>query len=319
MSQMDLLDLLRNRIDATLVTASWVETVKTTLGLEGVSHVWSDTPQWYFWLTAAPGAYHLTLEDARFKTLDGVPMVHGLFSVKCYPYPHERITANFSDAERNLVESHLFDHTGTPRYEEREHIPPGLFQVGAIHLFTTVQDEAAVLSMQAVESMKTLAAAYPGHEDQPMSGERPAKRGPTIRDVPGFELTYPLFDRLVSLHAFYLRRKPVRIIMTSTTGLVAWRLADGRHIVMDTSTSQSLALHVQFPQLHETGPAAGESLILQELSEAEGQTLLDWKQPCECHACCDEAPPASPYVNHQWWTLAETEQKSELGSTCGCH
>ena len=85
MGVIDLELFFRTKVENMLVTASWVEAVRQTLGLTAVSQVWSERPSWYFWISGAAGVYHLQMEGASGEG----DLVIGSFSVKCYPFPHQ--------------------------------------------------------------------------------------------------------------------------------------------------------------------------------------------------------------------------------------
>ena len=64
-------------------------------------------------------------------------------------------------------------------------------------------------------------------------------------------------------------------------------------------------------------------IMEQEEEESQMEVLLDRAFPCGHFHASDKMIsskiPEDTTVNELWWSLAETEYKSELGSTCGCH
>jgi len=314
----------QEKINNMLVTTSWVDSLRDLLGMEAASQIWGDVPAWYIWLSDAQGVYQLRLVDAGFDE-NSPATKQGFFSIKCYPFHNATVFDTFSYEEQYLSRSRFFDDTHTPRFEEKGKIPDSLFNVAAMEYRVNEDDTMACFTLDSLDTMRSV---YPDEtvldSDLIKKSQRYAA-GETGRSVPGWKLGYPVFDRLLSMYAFYSKSKPVRLHITRSPGFEYVHTGDQLFECVDTPDTHRLAASVFFaPQ---GSPDHGVNLIeldMVEQASEQGQveTLLDRAFPCgHFHASdkmafakIDEDIP----VNELWWSLAHTEYKSELASSCGC-
>jgi hypothetical protein len=214
-ANMDFDSFFRTKVESLLLTASWVEQVQHMLDLKAVSQVWGDKPEWYLWLDHAPGAYALVMEEAEAFELQSTSFYIGHFSLKCYPSSDNRIFAAFSPQEQELAASDLFDDTHTPRLEARERIPESFFTVGSISL---IFDDAETTALISVDSLDALKLRIQSPSESIMRPPVNTDSGCIIRNVPGWQISYPFFDRLVCLFSFYFRHAPIFIGATRSPG-----------------------------------------------------------------------------------------------------
>ena len=172
---MDLESSFRNRIEQMLITASWCEEVRLTLGITGVSQVWEDTPAWYFWLEGMPGAYEFGLREAWSKGGDE----RALFAVRFFPRPEEARELGVSADERALLGEDVFDTTTTPHGDGRARIGPQRFQVALVEVVFSGSG-AAVFRLETAERLRVRAG-----DAGDVSGSV------FVRDVPGWDLGLP--------------------------------------------------------------------------------------------------------------------------------
>lgn len=286
-----------------IVNTSWVDAVKTRTGITGVSPVWGERPEWYLWLEDAPGVYGLALEGT--EPLDGFdrPLQLGLFSLKCYPYKDHPVSAMFSPQERKMLAGGLFDRTNTPRLEARNRIPPAFFAVGSVTLMLDPDETIALMGFESLDALRVR--------------QRPADGGQTVlRDVPGWQIGYPFFDRLACLYAFYRKRPP--FFMAGTRGPGFEHLADaaGALACRPCAQLQHLAVSLIFLGADVDKPLA--EAIWRTRLDAGSEVVLSngfhnpSRRPDAMQNDC------GMIANPLWWELAETDLKSELGSACGC-
>jgi hypothetical protein len=315
-SDIDTVSLFRNRINSLLTTASWVEDVKRLLGITGVSPIWDDTPAWYFWIEGAPGVYSLVLERTWTDGSHESGPFHGLFSVKCYPFQASREFATFSFFERHLIASKLFDSTNTPRFESRSSIPASLFVVGAIECVVQGEGHCCTLTLESPDLMR---ARYEAEalEDYPLIDWSHFYRvGEVGRKIPGWDLSYILFDRLVSLWAHNVKAKPLRVVLETSPGFeyVYNVPADWRCVEADEIAVRSL--EVLFPE--ELGRDEVRK-VLASVRTGPGITVLyDGNSQCACTGHVKTGFRDGQHLNPLWWNIPEMDFKSELSSTCGC-
>ena len=315
----------QNKINSMLVTTSWVDTLKDLLGMEAVSQIWGDVPAWYMWLSDAMGVYQLQLVDAGFD--ENTPAnKQGLFSKKCYPFHNATVFDSFSYEEQCLSRGCFFDDTHTPRFEDKERIPDSLFNVAAMEYRVNQDDTMACFTL---ESLDTMRCVYPDEtvlDFDLVNKSRRYAAGETGRSVPGWRLGYPVFDRLLSMYAFYSKAKPVRLRITRSPGFEYVHTGNHAFACVDVQDTHRLAASVFFAPQDSSGHSMNLNeldIMEQEEEESQMEVLLDRAFPCGHFHASDKMIsskiPEDTHVNELWWSLAETEYKSELGSTCGCY
>ena len=314
-----------NKVNSMLVTTSWIDELKDLLGMEAVSQIWGEVPAWYMWLSDAHGVYRLQLEDAVNE--DKIPTnKQGYFSIKCYPFDNTTVFDTFSYEEQVLRRSPFFDDTHTPRFEDMDRIPGSLFNVAAMEYRVNQDDTMACFTL---ESMDTLRCVYPEETLQHfdlIGKSRHYRKGEIGRSVPGWQLGYPVFDRLLGMYAYYSKAKPVRVRITRSPGFEYVHTGAHTFECLNAPESHRLAASVFFesPNRPDMGIFLDEPDILEpEAEPGQVEILLDRAFPCgHLHHLEKMAPlqmvEGAP-VNPLWWSLAETAYSSNLASTCGCH
>ena len=301
-----------------LVTASWVESVKHLTGLKAVSQIWSQNPEWYFWLNNMSGAYSHELEKSSTEKKDHLNCYNGNFSIKYFPHPREEVFAAFSFQEQCFAHSEFFDRTHTPRFEDKEKIPATLFNVATLEYATGSDDAPAILSLTSLDALRMSWQQETVQKYSMFPEEKIFKRGDIDRNVPGWELGLALFDRLLSLYSFYSKSKPRRVAMTRSAGfeyvfdpIHGWQCEDSSDLNM-------YSLNVFFvPETKKVDRSIEK--MMDRRCIGEGQELLyDREFLCgHFHSATDQFS-LPVFLNELWWSLAESDYKSELASTCGC-
>jgi hypothetical protein len=315
----------QNKVNSMLVTTSWIDDLKDLLGMEAVSQIWGNAPAWYLWLSDANGVYHLQLSDAM-KDENIPPNKQGFFSIKCYPFYNATVFKTFSYEEQLLIRSGFFDATHTPRFEEKERIPDFLFNVAAMEYRVNQDDTMACFTL---DTLDTLRCVYPEEtvlDFDLITKRRCYRKGEIGRSVPGWQLGYPAFDRLLCMYAFYSKAKPVRVRITRSPGFEYIHTGKHRFGCLDAPDVHHLAASVFFAS--PKGPDMGIHLnqpdnLTPEADPDPVEVLLDLAFPCghlhrsEKMASLETVEGAP--INPLWWSLAETGYTSSLASTCGCH
>jgi len=313
----DLESFFRNKIENMLITASWVETLKHAIGLEAVSQVWGEKPAWYFWIKNRSGAYSLQLENASTqKTVNG-KWGNGNFIIKYYPYPREEVFKDFSFQEKCFVQSEYFDRTCTPRFEYKEKIPETLFNVAVMEYLASPDKGPALFSLTSLDTMRISYNQETVEKYSMLDQNKIFKPGETDRSVPGWELGFMLFDRLLSLNSFYSRNKPLRVVMTRSSGF-EYIFHNNHMQCVDASDLNIYSLHVLFGAQNQKMAQAGKELMDQRCTDEDQEVVYDRTFLCGHYHNETEQFPISIPLNEQWWSLAQADYKSELASTCGC-
>ncbi|WP_372680838.1 hypothetical protein [Desulfosarcina sp.] len=314
-----------NKVNSMLVTTSWIDELKALLEMEAVSQIWGDAPAWYMWLSDAHGVYRLQLEAAMNEEKNPANK-QGYFSIKCYPFDNTTVFDTFSYEEQVLSQSRLFDDTHTPRFEELQRIPDSLFNVAAM-IYRVNQDDT--MACFTLESLDTLRCVYPEETvvNVDLIGKtRCYRKGEIGRSVPGWQLGYPVFDRLLGMYAHYSKAKPARVRITRSSGFEYVHAGDRTFNCLDAPKIHRLAASVLFasPDRPDKRIDSNELDVLEPEGESgQVEILLDRAFPCGHHHHAEKTAPyqsvVGASVNPLWWSLAETAYASNLASTCGCH
>jgi len=314
-----------NKVNSMLVTTSWINELKDLLNIEAVSQIWGEHPAWYMWLSDAHGVYRFQLADAM--TDENIPAnKQGFFSINCYPFHDATVFDTFSYEEQVLSRSRFFDDTHTPRFEGKENIPDSLYNVAAMEYRVNRDDTMACFTL---ESLDTLRCVYPEEtvlDFDLIKKSRRYRTGETGRSVPGWQLGYPVFDRLLCMYAFYSKAKPVRVRITRSPGFHYVYTRDHAFACEDAPDTQRWTASVFFasPDHCDMGfHLNGSDTLVPEEEPGPVEILLDCPFPCgHLHPprkmASLETIEGAP-INPLWWSLAETAYSSTLASTCGCH
>ncbi|MCP3873996.1 MAG: hypothetical protein GY699_12670 [Desulfobacteraceae bacterium] len=301
-----------------LITTSWVEKVKELIGLEAVSPVWGEKPAWYFWISQTLGAYYLELSHIHDEPWENDRLACGAFKVKCYPYANKEVFNNFSFEEQSFVKSALFDHTNTPKFDQKDKIPDSLFNVAALELTIDSTDSIALFSLGALDSMQ-IYHAHKNFQSYPeINKEKVYRAGEKASDVPGYDLGYPLFSSLLSLYSFYSKTKPVRVLLTSSPGFKYVCNSPEKKDCIDTDDTILYSLNVLFSDNSDKNTANENKLIKQRFKEPDCTIIFDQKFSFGQLPYNYIFPFVNNALDEKWWSLATANYKSDLTSTCGC-
>jgi len=298
----------RTLMDNMMVRASWAETVKGLSGVTGVSQVWGNQPEWYIWIAGQPGPYGLVLEQTAEQIAGARPVKQGLFAVKCFPCSGTPAFFSFSAAEREILKSPLFDQTNTPVFEARHEIPPTFFNIGSLMVSADAGGRAVAFTFESLDTIRLVSPAYNG--SAPITCEPKIAEGDLLRNVAGWTIGYPLFDSLVCLYAFYVRRPPVWFRMSRLPGFEHVQKTDGNIEAQPCAQSRIRSASIVFADDMITqctqwmpDPEEGEEILFD--SRLDPETLKNGEAP-------------DPHINPLWWHLAEADISSEMASLCGC-
>ena len=302
-----------------MITASWVESVKQAIGLEAVSQVWGEQPAWYFWIKNAPGAFSLQLEHASTQIAGNEEWGNGIFSIKHYPHPRQEGFKNFSFQEQCFIRSEYFDRTHTPRFEYKDKIPATLFNVATMEYLAGPDDGPALFSLESLDVMRVSYKQQSVQKYATLGKNRVFKRGETDRSVSGWELGFTLFDRLLSLYSFYSKNKPHRVLITRAPGFEYVFGGSQSMQCVDASDLSIFSLDVLFASKNqEIADPEIKDLMDRRINGDDREVVYD-RSFLYGHFHNETNPFSLPIpLNGQWWSLAESDFKSELASTCGC-
>ena len=311
----------QNKIDSMLITTSWVDQARHLMGVEAASQVWGDTPGWYIWLSNAQGTYHVELLDIVMADAPEFGQ-NGLFSIKCYPHADAVVFDTFSFEEKRLLKSPFFDETQTPRFEAREKIPPSFFNVAALEFQLSEDETMACFTLESLDVMRSVYPAGPRLYASPITESRHLRSGDTIRSVPGWELGYPLFDRLLSMYAFYGSSGPVRLRVTRSQGFEYVCTGENTFDCASAPEVRQLAMSVFFGTGCRKGPCPSD--VAKDRRDGHtDEVLLDIDIECGHFHGSDQVRQTllkeNIHINTLWWSIATLDHRSQLASSCVCH
>jgi hypothetical protein len=202
----------------------------------------------------------------------------------------------------------LFDLTNTPVYEARPEIHPSFFNIGSLIVSADVLGRAAAFTFESLDTIRLVSPAYNG--SAPITCEPKIAEGDLLRSVAGWTIGYPLFNSLVCLYAFYVRRAPVWFRMSRLPGFEHVQKTDGNIEVKPCAASRILSASLVFADdmmMRYTDwmpdPEEGEEILFD--SRLDPETLK-------------KSEASDPHINPLWLHLAEADIGSEMASLCGC-
>lgn len=167
---------------------------RRAIGFHQISRIPDDTLAWYLWTDDRPGAYQVELAESALA--DPAPAAtRADLVVRYFPALDEPAYATLSPTERRLRRSDVFDGTGTPRERHRAELDPGLFVCGVLRL--AADDRFHLLALQVMAQTE-----WREHVQRPDGAH-------LVRHLAGWDLTFPLFDKLVLAEAYVHRAVPV--------------------------------------------------------------------------------------------------------------
>jgi hypothetical protein len=301
-----------------LAVASWAEGIRQELGIKAVSQIWAEKPGWYFWLLGSECVHELELKGTTVVGQTEEGAARGLFSVKCYPDKAGPLLARFSADEQELVKSKLFDETGTPRFECREAIPDVFFHVATVEYLCDLREIDCLLYVHGLDlDGDNSANRVEVHRVGTRSNPTPNISG-FVRDVPGWDLGYQLFDRLVALYAYYAKAKPFRWVVLESPGPVCTGEGKTFQESVGTELPKARSMVVAFGDPNGTMGRQVESIIKDQLLDDNVRVLADSENGCSCDRHSGHADCAVRLAQPRWWTISEAEYTSDAGCPCGC-
>ncbi|MBZ0154849.1 MAG: hypothetical protein K8I29_01370 [Alphaproteobacteria bacterium] len=193
---------VRERLEACFIYLSYATPdIREDIGIQGLSQVWIDTPAWYLWVKGRPGAFMIETVESGCLEEGNIVADSGLMAVRYFPSPGEEVFRDFSPGERALRKSSLFDITGTPRFEGVKRVRAGLYHIANLECLFGNRSQWMSLILDA----PLLLTQPPGE-----FGATPAAdtTEATERAIPAYALSLALYDTLVKMFTYFLRRTP---------------------------------------------------------------------------------------------------------------
>ena len=219
------------------------ESARKLFAIKGISEKCSGDLGWYLWFEDKPGAYLLELVEAESrKTENGCDapcLLSGYFQVKYYPdISDDELFETFSFSEQAARMSRLFDKSGTPAFEAESEMNESLFVTGRLDVSRSPIGDFVELVLSAPDRWVTSHSRGLRIKDQRGADTEVLRAGETDRDVPAWELSWWLFDKLISAFCYAKRTEPSAVSVFEGTGK-AFEI-DGSHIVAKESKKKTI-------------------------------------------------------------------------------
>jgi len=300
---------LQHLIDKIFRTIFPNEEARRFFHFAGLSEKISSEPGWYLWFSDVPGVYLLDLKDAQVLEEDapetdspekGGYALSGCFIIKYFPNLNDdKYFMSFSEEERKIRASLLFDHTGTPTLEGNDEIPSPFFQVGLLNILFDRKRKRLDLSLLA-----------PDHSMAVQYHQVDCREMPTVemgdRDVPAWELSFFLVDRLINGLGYAYKTKPQCVHVFQRESPPCNIEREDEICQESVSPLKELILFGSF-LIPDDLLGVGEeefdidqcSANLQEWGNLNGWKLMEWQK----------TPPKDPqlWINPRWWEAADIE------------
>ena len=272
-------------------------------------------PGWYLWFSDRSGAFLLrvltgcdvptTESNFNLETVQGIRL--GVFY---YPHIEEKDFEGFSWPEKILRCSDYFDQTGTPTSEGRKEIPSSFFLVGQIDIRLCSMRCYLELECSALERWRDYRVG--GLHVRGPSGDllEVVAAGDRDRDVPGWELTHFLMDKLVLGICFQQRLTPIAVLVSKEEGFASY-LQENQQIeqrIEPGISEMNLSIGLS------ASPGGDSTICRRDYAAAAqrlGRELIDFMT--------GGSPPPDKrrlWINPEWWQAKN--EPFEPATICGC-
>ena len=288
-----------------LIPLSWVDEIREGMGIEGASQVWGDKPAWYLWISGAPGVYHLELVETGTSKQEGIELLQASFSLRCYPFTHSPTFETFSFEEQCLLRSKFFDHTNTPSFEYREAIPQNLFTVGTIECGFDSDEGIAYFTFESLDTWqisfkRKMTLNYPL-----INQSKSFETGEVDRQVPGTEVGYMFFDKLLCVFSYSSKKMPTRVLSFRSGGFEYVYEQSEALVCVDSEKIKVSTTSVLYDITNEDTASNRIEHLGNQFKIEEEDIIYDHTfSSGDFHFEKDEFPNMMP-LNNKWWSLAE--------------
>jgi hypothetical protein len=309
------IELLLNQV---FLSVFQTEAARSRFGFTHISPVViaDGQPGWYLWFADRQGAFLL-------RSFTGYPVLHhespfthepvrGVrLGVFYYPKLEEAVFDCFSWPEKILRCTDCFDPTGTPTAQRRAEIPEAYFLVGHVDIRFIPSRRFLEVECTALERWRDYRIG--GLHLRDPSGDllEVVPAGGRDRDIPGWELTRFLTDKLVLGICFNRRLAPMAVLVSRRDGIACY-LHENRQVeqrIEPEISEMKLVIGL-------TEPGCGEGAIdfrgyATATQQRIGGELVDF-------VLGGTALPVkgSLWINPDWWQAQN--EPFEPGNGCGC-
>ncbi|MFH0957245.1 MAG: hypothetical protein V1897_00940 [Pseudomonadota bacterium] len=299
-----------------LITASWFPDLKNVVGLQGVSQVWQDNPSYYLWLKGVPCVFQLECNEAHYKDGFDERLIYSAFSVRAFPFRNTDLYLGFSEYEKKVLNSPIFDGSNTPSFDHLQDLDKNLFLVSGIEWIFPENACWNLFTMNAFDL--SVIRSHSSPVDPLNLSSEPSS---TIsRRVPSWEISLPLFDALNTLHVFYSKQKLRNLRVISRNGFEYVVSFDGKTKLVDRGVIKNLEVVSLFMNERLFVDDGITGLLDQRFETDFGDVIFDrtfdWNDRSDNGFILKGSSKA---IGRQWWSVAEASFDSSVACPCGCN
>jgi hypothetical protein len=297
-------ELVRRAMEDMLICLFHDQPACHKIGFTHISRPIGSIPGWYLWTGERKGAF--LLELMRLRSLNH-RFIAAYFLIRYYPSPEDADFHAFAPQERQARLSPFFDQTGTPKFESHDHIHESLFAVGNLNVEINRGLNLIRLKLFSQDRWREV-------RDGLREGEGTGAQ--IYRNVPGWKLSWTLFDKLLLGFCYVHRSSPLGFRLTVSPGMEYRLGTDGKAFEVPESTIQRWTLETGL--LLKTSPNFG--LFLETWKKKLYASL--WRPPQIGEkwiaGLADPPEKESPWIDSKWWAASSWtfSQEGEIHHRC---
>jgi hypothetical protein len=290
------------------------------IGFINISRLFGERLGWYLWTRDQKGAYLLELTDAMYfdkeVRTNNIPGVRAEFVLRYYPSPEEALFEDFAFIEREVRLGPCFDHTGTPLFERKDEIHESLFAVGNLTLDFDKGLNFEILKISSQDHWIEIVKEGPIVETDCRQIIEVIPEGTMARNVPGWELSWRFYDKLLLGFCYVHKTIPFGLGLTEFPGVVYHTYAQNKVIEATHPDIRGRTLEVGvLLQSNQTG-----SIDPEILKEAFFRSIpLPAKKKGLQVDCFTSLPrDEHPWIDPDWWTASSWiyQPSGEINHCC---
>jgi hypothetical protein len=319
----DDIDLVRRVMEDMFTLLFFDKGACQRIGFINISRSVGERLGWYLWTRDQKGAYLLELVDvAYFDEEIGadypnhIPEMKAKFVLRYYPSPEEPLFEDFAFTEREVRLGPCFDHTGTPLFEKQNDIHESLFAVGNLALDFDKGLNFAILKISSQDRWVEIVEEGPIVETDHRQTIEVIPEGTTARNIPGWELSWRFYDKLLLGFCYVHRTIPFGLGLTEFPGTVYHIYSRNKVIKAHEPDVRGRTLEVGvLLQSNQTPSIAPE--ILKEVF-FRSIPLSAKKKGFQVDCFANLPRETHPWIDPDWWTASSWifEHTGDINHCC---
>ena len=255
-------------------------------------------------------------DQAHYENGRDEKLIYSAFSVRAFPFRNTALYLGFSEDEKKVLNSPVFDGSNTPSFDRLQELDKNLFLVSRIEWICPESASWNLFSMNALDlsviRSESISADPLNLACKPLSD--------VLRRVPSWEISLPLFDLLNTLHAFYSKQKLRNLQVISRNGLEYIVSFDGKTKLVENGVIKNLEVASLFMDERVFIKDKPPNLLEERLATDPGEVILD--RTFEWSERLDEGfilESSKKEIGRKWWSVREAHFDSSVACPCGCN